>query len=123
MTVGSAPLIRSVIRMIAQVRSPEEALAAGCAILEPVLAPHGFVWVPGAAGHSSGGSSASGSFVRGTRRLELHFRYSLGLVTYHLGETSLDHDSYMRVVLGAKPVNQYPGFSSDPMDGFHHLAH
>ena len=28
----------------------------------------------------------------------------------------------MRVV-GAKGSNQYPGFSSDPIDGFRHLAH
>jgi len=98
-------------------------LAAGRAVLEPVLAPEGFEWVPGGAGHSSGGQFASGSFVRGTRRLELHFRFSLGLVTYHVGGTSLDHESYMRVVLGGKGGNQYPGFSSDPMDGFRHLAH
>jgi hypothetical protein len=105
------------------VRSPEESLAAGCAVLAPILALQGFVWVPGASGHSSGGDFASGSFIRGTRRLELHFRHSLGLVTYHVGDTSLDHEAYMRVVLGAKGGNQYPGFSSDPIDGFRHLAH
>jgi hypothetical protein len=104
-------------------RSPKEMLAAGCAVLEPVLGSHGFVWVPGAAGHSSGGDFAGGSYVRGARRLELHFRHSLGLVTYHLGETSLDHTAYMRAVVGPKGGNQYPGFSSDPLDSFRHLAH
>jgi len=29
----------------------------------------------------------------------------------------------MRAVLGTKGGNQYPGFSSDPIDAFRHLAH
>ena len=117
------PLNCGVIRMVERMHSPKETLAAGCAVLEPVLAAHGFAWVPGAAGHGSGGDFASGSYVRGTRRLELHFRHSLGLVTYHLGERSLDHEAYMRVAAGANGGNQYPGFSFDPIDGFRHLAH
>jgi hypothetical protein len=104
-------------------RSPEEILAVGCGVLESVLTPHGFTWAPGGSGQSSGGSFASGSFVRGNRRLELHFRHSLGLVTYHVGQRALDHAAYMQSVLGAKGANQYPGFSSDPIDAFRHLAH
>jgi hypothetical protein len=104
-------------------RTPEEVLEVGRGILEPKLIPHGFVWVAGAAGQSSGGIFACGEFVRGNRRLEIHFRHSLGLVKYHVGDAALDHASYMRAVLGATGGNQYPGFSSDPIDGFRHLAH
>src|ERR1700733_2642043 len=43
---------------------------------------HGFVFGPTTAGDGSGGSFARGEFRGGNRRLELHYRYSLGLVTY-----------------------------------------
>jgi len=36
---------------------------------------------------------------------------------------SVDHASYMRAVLGPAGGNQYPGFSTDPLDAFRHLAH
>jgi hypothetical protein len=29
----------------------------------------------------------------------------------------------MRAVVGSKGGNQYPGYSSDPIDGFRHLSH
>lgn len=83
---------------------------------------HGFAFVPLASGKSSRGWSASGEFRRERageiRRLELHFRHSLGLVTYHLDGTSLSHSDYMRAL---KATNQYPGFSDEPLDGFRHL--
>ncbi len=69
------------------------------------------------------GVFASGDFVRGDRRLELHFRHSVGLVKYHMGSHSASHEAYMREVLGGHAGNRYPGFSDDPLDGFHHLAH
>ena len=94
----------------------------GRAILEPILLPHGFVWAPGIAGPSSGGPFAQGSFVCGNRRLEFSVRYSLGLVVYHMGELSLGHADYMRAVLQGGRQFQYPGFSNDPLDAFHHLA-
>ncbi|NTW29619.1 MAG: hypothetical protein HGA39_09715 [Coriobacteriia bacterium] len=97
-----------------------EALAAGQLILEPALVPWGFVFVPAREGESSGGNFASGSFVRGNRSLELHFRYSLGLVTYSTDGLCLAHSEYMRS-LGRRAESEYPGFSSDPLDGFRHL--
>ena len=103
--------------------SSEETLAAGRAELDPVLVPHGFAWRAGSSGRGSGGHFASGEYVRGNRRLEIHFRVSLGMVKYHVGEMWLDHPSYMRVVLGSDGGNQYPGFSDDPIDWFRHLAH
>jgi len=100
-----------------------ETFRAGREILDEVMKPHGFTFVEGASGQSSGGNFASGEYVRGDRRLEIHFRYSLGLVTYRIGSLSLAHDSYMRALLGRGGGNQYPGFSNNPLDGFRHLKH
>jgi hypothetical protein len=96
-------------------------LMAGAAILTPVLEPHGFVFTLENQGKSSGGDFASGAFSKLDRRLELHFRSSLGLVAYHLGQDSLDHETYMRL-LGVYGTNQYPDFPREPLDSFHHLA-
>jgi len=100
-----------------------EALRAGCGILDEVMKPWGFTFVEGASGRSSGGNFASGEYVKGDRRLEIHFRFSLGLVTYHLGSLSLAHTSYMRALLGKNGGNHYPGFSDDPLDGFRDLSY
>lgn len=102
----------------------DEALTAGVQLLTPLMESHGFEFVPLASGKSSGGWSASGEFRRERggqlRRLELHFRHSLGLVTYHVDGTKLSHSDYMHAL---KAKNQYPGFSDDPLDGFRHLLH
>jgi hypothetical protein len=102
---------------------PSEILGEGRAALDPVLGAHGFSFKEGPAGRSSGGPSASGIYVNGTRTLEIHFRFSLGLVTYHFGETSVDHESYMRVLLEKAGGNRYPGFSDDPIAEFKNLAY
>lgn len=98
-------------------------LATGCNILDEVMKPHGFVFVEGPFGKSSGGNFASGEYARGDRRLEIHFRHSLGLVTYRMGSLSLTHEAYMRALLGRNGGNRYPGFSDDTLDGFRHLAY
>ena len=72
-------------------------------------------------GSSNGGHFASGEFKRGTRKLEFHFRHSLGMVTYHLADRSMTHQQYMRSVHGSLDVSHYPGFSNDPLDAFQHL--
>lgn len=100
-----------------------ETFRAGCGILDEVMKPQGFTFVEGASGPSSGGNFASGEYVKDDRRLEIHFRFSLGLVTYHMGSLSLAHESYMRALLGKNGGNQYPGFSDDPLDGFRHLSY
>ena len=102
---------------------PRAILREGCKILDPVMKRHGFTFVEGQAGQGSGGYFATGNYVRDDRQLELHFRYSLGLVAYHLGSQKVSHESYMREVLGSAGGNLYPGFSDDPLDGFRHLAH
>ena len=94
----------------------------GCRLIEPIMDANGFHWEAGRSGTASGGSFASGQYVKDDRRLELHFRRSLGLVIYHIGAVSLSHDAYMRHVAGCTRAH-YPGFSSDPLDGFVHLAH
>jgi hypothetical protein len=60
----------------------QELLAGGIKILDGLMAAHGFAFVAKASGRGSGGEFASGEFCRGNRALELHFRYSLGLVRY-----------------------------------------
>jgi len=102
-------------------RNPLDQLTNGRAFLEPVLAPAGFSWVPGDAGRGSGGKFASGAYARGDRRLELHFRDGLGLVTYHVGRNSVGHEDYMRH-LGHYREAEFPGFPNDPLDGFGALA-
>ena len=90
--------------------------------MQAALAPHGFNFEIRGTGSSSGGTFAWGEFVRGNRRLELHFRYSLGMVRYHIADQSASHEVYMRE-LGAWAGCLYPGFSDDPMDAFRNLAH
>jgi len=98
-------------------------LEAGRKLLAPVVESHGFTWEPGSSGSSSGGEFAQGSYVRGERKLELHYRHSLGLVAYHVGGVSVSHVDYLRGVLGENGANQYPGFSDEPLDAFRYLAH
>lgn len=103
---------------------PVEILNAGSKVLDPIMVPHGFTFVLTERGKSSGGRFACGEYRHANRRLELHFRWSLGLVTYHVGDVSLKHEDYTRAVAGVGKVqgkNAYPGFSEDPLDGFRHL--
>jgi hypothetical protein len=104
-------------------KPPVEILREGRSVLDPVMHRHGFSFKDGLAGSSSGGPSASGVYVNGNRKLEIHFRFSLGLVTYHFGRTYMDHESYMHTLLGTNDGNKYPGFSEDPLDAFKGLAY
>jgi hypothetical protein len=101
---------------------PTTILLQGARILETELRPQGFDFVFRAAGKGSGGLFATGDFIRDERRLELHFRESLGLVRYHIGTSSAAHETYMRE-LGVRHECRYPGFSDDPLVAFHDLAH
>ena len=91
--------------------------------MDPVLSASGFTYCPGPAGRSSGGDYASGKYTKGNRILEIHFRHSLGLVTYHIGSESIRHEVFMRALLGQHGRNHYPSFSSDPIEGFRDLRH
>jgi hypothetical protein len=102
--------------------SPKSALLDGSEILEKVLAPKDFHFQFRGEGKSSGGTYAWGEFLRGDRRLELHVRFNLGLVRYHVGTDSASHDYYMRE-LCVRERCHYPGFSEDPKEAFLGLAH
>lgn len=109
-------------KVVIPVFRPKEALLDGVKILDPVLRARGFQFQFRLEGRGSGGNFAWGEFVREDRRLELHFRQSLGLVRYHVGDQNASHESYMRQ-LGAWDQCRYPGFSEDPAVAFHDLAH
>jgi len=100
---------------------PREALNSGAAILSSLLDRHRFVYQFMDEGHGSGGNSASGAFLRTNRKLEIHFRHTLGLISYQLGEHSISHKAYMWSVLGEPNASRYPGFSENPLDGFRDL--
>jgi hypothetical protein len=101
---------------------PKTTLTIGAQIIERVLGPCGFQFQFQSEGRSSGGSFAWGRFVRDDRVIELHFRHSLGLVTYSITGRSASHESYMRE-LGFRQNCRYPGFSQDPLAAFEDLAH
>jgi hypothetical protein len=102
--------------------NPTALLSTGMPIVALVLYPHGFVWVPGSSGPSSGGMFDSGTFVRAERSLELHVRGGLGLVTYHIGPVAISHEDYM-IHTGHKTDSRYPGFNRDPVEAFRSLAY
>jgi hypothetical protein len=99
-----------------------ETLEVGMRILCPLMEAHGFKQSNQESGKGSGGAYASAEWIRGNRKLEIHFRHTLGLVRYHVGEVSLSHEEYMWAVTGERWSTQYPGFSDDPVDGFRHFA-
>lgn len=118
----SSVVARSTRMAVPTVKDRREILQQGADILAPALVPHGFEFIMVASGSSSSGAFAQGEFVRGERRLELHFRRSLGLVTYHVGALALAHDDYMRALLGRSGASHYPAFSDEPFVGFEALC-
>jgi hypothetical protein len=106
---------------IPTVKDKIETLQRGAEILASTLVPHGFRFSMVASGKGSGGVFAQGEFVHGDRKLELHYRQSLGLVTYHLGALKLAHEDYMRALLGRSGASQYPDFSEEPRAMFEAL--
>jgi len=99
----------------------KEILESGSDVLKPLLLRHGFAYRALDSGNSSGGQFACAEFRRETRRLEFHFRSSLGMVTYQLKSRSMSHGEYMRSVLVRSNASHYPGFSSNPLDAFRDL--
>ena len=97
--------------------TPEEHLLDGVKILSTYLEPLGFHFKLAATGQSSGGHFAFGQFVCGDREIELHFRWSLGLVSYKVGNLVLGHEDYINL-LDKHGQNKYPNFSDEPNDAF-----
>jgi len=104
--------------------SPEAALSDGCKILSAVLEPRGFRFQADGSAKASRGTVAGGVFVNGDRKLEVHFRFSLGGVRYHAGKDSASHEDFMWARLGFEGGNRYPDFGdADPMKAFRDLAY
>jgi len=93
-------------------------LLRGVQELTPIL-PTGFVFEFRGEGRSSSGFFAWGEFVRGDRRLEIHFTRDLGPVVYHADGCRVTHGYYMREVGVAA---EYPGFHDNSLGGFAALA-
>ncbi|WP_348260915.1 hypothetical protein P8935_13990 [Telmatobacter sp. DSM 110680] len=102
-------------------KDAQTVLERGSELIRPLLLRHGFAYRRLDSGESSGGRFASAEFKRESRRLEYHFRDSLGMVSYHIDSHSMSHQEYMSSVLRNLNASHYPGFSSDPLDGFRHL--
>jgi hypothetical protein len=98
-----------------------ESLANGNKILGPFMTARGYAYDQGTAGRSSGGNFTSGAYEREDRKLEIHYRHGLGLVTYLVGLDSLQHEAFMRALLGPEGGNHCPGFSTDPLVSFRDL--
>jgi hypothetical protein len=103
------------------VKERDAMIRAGAQILSDVLVPAGFHFEPRRGGIGSGGAFAHGQFVRGDRRLEIHFRDTLGLISYHLGKQQVSHQDYLKC-LGVYGRHHYPDFPNDPLESFHALA-
>lgn len=97
--------------------TPEQHLLDGVKILSTYLEPLGFHFKLTGTGQSSGGHFAYGQFVCGDREIELHFRWSLGFVSYKAGNTVLGHEDYINL-LDKHGQNKYPNFSDEPKDAF-----
>lgn len=102
-------------------RTRTDILAEGADILAPLMIENGFSFSIDAEGHSSGGDFAQGAWRKGNRKLELHFRFSLGLVGYYVGEAGVGHEGYVWAVTGKRRAGRYPGSSTEPLDAFRHL--
>jgi hypothetical protein len=102
--------------------TPQDFLLAGARILGLELEPHGFRFALEKIGSGSGGHYAQGAFVRGDRRLELHYRGSLGLVAYSIGSSFLSHDDYARARRASIGPSHYPSVPKHALDDFRALA-
>ena len=102
-------------------KSKIDILRDGSEILKPVMNKHGFSFSIDGAGSSSGGNSAFGSWKKKDRKLEYHFRSSLGLVKYSLSTKTIEHEFFLWAISGEQHKAKYPGSSKDPIDGFHRL--
>lgn len=102
--------------------NPRSELEKGVNLLLPALEPSGFKYEFKVEGQGSGGPFASCYFVSGNKYLELSFRYSLGCVKYRVSSTAFNHRDYMDAI-GVRSKAKYPGFSSEPIKAFEHLAY
>ena len=106
--------------------TPEQHLLDGVKILSVYLEPLGFKFQLKETGQGSGGHFAYGHFIKSgglfgkQRKIELHFRWSLGLVGYFIDDLALSHQDYVDL-LDRHGQNKYPNFSDNSQDAFHCL--
>ena len=94
--------------------------------LAEVLGPAGFEFIQTGRRHGNASPFASGEFLRGDRRLELHVRSLADLVRYHFGDESLSHEDLVRAFARSKASRRRAStrvLRRDPMAGFRHLRH
>jgi hypothetical protein len=112
---------------------PDEAIHRGVQFLEPVLTPFGFTFrLRESAPVSLSGSPyvlgvarpafAIGEFRRDDRRIEFEFSWSLGPVTYHVGDAFIDHEAYLSALGVPVGMNRYPAVADNPLQAFRDLA-
>jgi hypothetical protein len=102
-------------------KEPADILSEGSEILRPLMSKHGFHFSVDGKGNGSGGNFAFGSWRRNDRKLEYHFRYSLGLVEYSLGSEAISHGLLLWALSGERHKARYPGSPEGPLDGFRRL--
>jgi len=100
---------------------PEQSLEAGANTLRTILEPHGFRYIAGDTGSSSGGPFTCGSFVKENRALEFSVRHGLGQVEYTLNGQRIRHEDYLRFA-GYWGEHKYPNFGKSIQDSFTALA-
>ncbi len=99
---------------------PEQLLIKGAEILSTYLSSLNFNFNLIETGKGSGGHFAHGQFINEDKTIDLHFRWSLGLVSYKINNLILSHEDYIDLV-GQHGQNKYPNFSDNPLDAFHCL--
>ena len=104
------------------IHNPKNILLNGVKILSVYLEPLNFKFQLLETGKSSGGEFASGQFVCGEKVIELHYRFSLGLVKYKIDNLELSHEEYIKL-LDRVNESKYPNFSDNSMDAFNCLKH
>jgi hypothetical protein len=77
-----------------------EILTEGSEILKPIMNKNGFSFSIDGEGSSSGGKFAYGSWIKNDRKLEYHFRFSLGLVEYSLGAKTIEYEFFLWALTG-----------------------
>jgi hypothetical protein len=92
-----------------QAVNPASELERGARELDHVLGPAGFRFVSTGSGQGSGGSFATGEFRKWRKRLELHFRFSLGLVRYRVSGLDLAHEEFVRAVRATAGIQEEAG--------------
>ena len=101
--------------------TPRQSLEAGAKVLGTILEPHGFRFIAGDTGSSSGGDFASGTFMKDNHTLEFSVRHGLGQVEYILNGQRIGHEHYLRFA-GHWEQRKYPAFGQSIQESFAGLA-